>query len=159
MAGAAHANSPVVIPGVDGLAAHLGTEIGVSPWTSIGQSQIQRFAEVTGDHQWIHVDVERASKESPFGGPIAHGYLVLSLLPSLAWQVLTVQGPRLAVNYGLDRVRFLTPVSADRRVRLRVTLAELREAPMGTLATYENTFELEGAEKPACIARSLTLYV
>jgi acyl dehydratase len=158
MSEAPSSTSPIVIEGVDGLEALVGQEIGVSGWVPIDQDEIQRFADVTGDHQWIHVDVERAKKESPFGGPIAHGYLVLSLGPALSFGIFTVSNVTLAVNYGLDKVRFLTPVPSGSRVRLRVGIAEVRDASMGKLAAFDYTFELEGSEKPACVARALALF-
>jgi acyl dehydratase len=147
-----------VVVGIAGLESLVGREIGVSDWTTVDQPQIDGFGAVTGDDQWIHVDVERATRESPFGGPIAHGYLLLSLGPKLAWSIFTIEGVRLAVNYGSARVRFLTPVASGARVRLRVALAELRDAPTGKVAAYDYTFELEGSAKPACVARVLTLY-
>lgn len=148
----------IIVPGLAGLEALLGREIGISAWTPVGQPKIDHFAEVTGDDQWIHTDVDRATCESPFGGPIAHGHLLLSLGPALAWTIFTIEGVRLAVNYGLDHVRFLSPVPSGARVRLRVALAELRDAPNGKLAAYDYTLELEGSTKPACVARTLALY-
>lgn len=158
MSEAQQSSTPVVIDGVDGLEALVGKEVGVSGWVQIDQDEIQRFADVTGDHQWIHVDVERAKKESPFGAPIAHGFLVLSLGPALASGLFTVENVKLAVNYGLDKVRFLTPVPSGSRIRLRVGVAEVRDAPMGKLVAFDHTFELEGSEKPACVARALALF-
>ncbi len=158
MSEAPSSTTPIAVKGIAGLEALVGQEIGVSGWVPIDQEAIDKFADVTGDHQWIHVDVERAKKESPFGGPIAHGYLLLSLGPALSWGVFTVEDITLAVNYGLDKVRFIAPVPAGSRVRLRVGLAELRDNPMGKLAAFDYTFELEGSEKPACVARALALF-
>jgi acyl dehydratase len=148
----------IIVRGLAGLEPLVGREIGISAWMPVGQPQIHHFAEVTGDDQWIHTDVDRATRESPFGGPIAHGYLLLSLGPALAWTIFMIEGVRLAVNYGLDYVRFVSPVPSGARVRLRVALAELRDVPNGKLAAYDYTFELEGSTKPTCVARTLALY-
>lgn len=138
-----------------------GKEIGVSPWLTVDQSRIDAFAECTGDRQWIHVDVERAKRESPFGGPIAHGYLSLALVASLAIEAGAIPaGTLAALNYGVDKARFLTPVPAGARVRNRVALvsAEVKE-PGRILLKLHNTLEVDGAPKPALIAETLALIV
>ena len=139
----------------------VGKELGVSAWTAVTQEMIDDFAETTGDRQWIHVDVERARRESPFGGPIAHGYLTLSLIGGLAQQVGVVPGDAAAaLNYGLDKVRFLVPVKAGAKVRCRVVLSEAVDQGKGrTLVKMTNTIEIEGEEKPALIAETLAMLV
>ena len=137
------------------LTALVGQDIAVSEWTTVTQQQVDLFAEATGDHQWIHVDPERA-KAGPFGAPIAHGYLTLSLLPLLFAQALEVQNTRMGVNYGLNKVRFITPVPAGSRVRGRLKL--LSSEPVagdGVQQAWEVTVEIEGQAKPACVAESL----
>ena len=136
-----------------------GREIGVSDWTTVDQHRIDEFAACTGDRQWIHVDVERARRESPFGGTIAHGYLTLSLAASLAIEAGVIPADAAAaLNYGLDKVRFLTPVKAGARVRNRVVLLAVESKPQGrALLTLQNTIEIEGEAKPALIAESLAL--
>lgn len=139
------------------LAEALGTRA-VSEWLAVDQDRIDAFADATGDHQWIHVDPERASA-GPFGGPIAHGYLTLSLLPSLTQGLFSIGGLAMSVNYGLDRLRFLQPVPAGSRVRAVLELASAEETARGVRAGYDVTVEIEGAEKPALVARTITLYV
>jgi acyl dehydratase len=137
------------------LAACTGQEVAVSDWITVTQEQINLFAEATGDHQWIHVDVEKA-KAGPFGAPIAHGFLTLSLLPRLFESTVGVIESRMGVNYGLNRVRFMSPVPAGARVRGRMKL--LSAEPIsgnGFQMTWEVTIELEGASKPACVAESV----
>jgi acyl dehydratase len=133
----------------------VGTELGVSDWTKITQPMIDAFADVTDDHQFIHVDPEKAAQETPFGGTIAHGFLTLSLLAGMGYQVIPdIEGAQMGVNYGLNRVRFIAPVPAGARVRGRFTLAECREDKPGELTTtWEVTVEIEGADKPALIAQ------
>ena len=135
----------------------VGRELGVSGWVTIGQRRIDEFAECTNDNQWIHVDVERARRESPFGGTIAHGYLTLSMLSPLQNEVGVIPDDAgQAVNYGLDRVRFMTPVKADARIRMRVKLLSAEDRGDGrVLLKTENTFEIEGEDKPALVAESL----
>jgi acyl dehydratase len=136
----------------------VGQEIGVSSWVSVDQPRINLFANATDDHQWIHVDSERAKKESPFGGTIGHGYLSLALVaPALFETVLEPMGAKSVVNYGLDRVRFMAPVRAGKRVRSHVKLVALEAKGKGMLMTTENTVEIEGEAKPAVIAQSLVL--
>ena len=137
------------------LAACVGQEVAVSDWITVTQEQVNLFAEATGDHQWIHVDVERA-KGGPFGGPIAHGFMTLSLLPRLSESALSVVESRMGVNYGLNRVRFMAPVPVDGRVRARMKLLTAEPiANEGFQMTWETTIELEGSPKPACVAESV----
>ena len=139
----------------------IGHEIGVSGWCLIDQARINQFAECTGDHQWIHVDVDRAKRESPFRAPVAHGYLTLSLIGALAIEVGVVPSDAAAgFNYGLDKVRFLAPVPAGARVRLRVELAGVEEKDHGQiLLRTKNVLEIENNEKPALIAEALALLI
>ena len=142
-----------------GLGERVGQELGLSDWVTMDQSRIDAFASCTGDQQWIHVDVERAKRESPFRGPVAHGYLTLAMVAPLAMQVGVIPSDAAAgLNYGIDKVRFLAPVPAGARVRLRVVLAaiEPREGGQVIMKTV-NTMEVEGSEKPALIAETLTL--
>lgn len=135
-----------------------GQEIGVSEWHLVSQEEIQKFADATHDHQWIHVDPERAQRESPFGGPIAHGYYTLSLAPHLLAQVVVVKGIKMGINYGLNKLRFPGPVKVGRRVRLRATLADFEGIPRGAQATISLTFEVEGESKPGCVAEAVYRY-
>lgn len=139
----------------------IGESLGTSDWHEVTQAAVNQFAECTGDDQWIHVDVERAKKHSPFGGPVAHGYLTLSLVAGLSMQLgIAPKGTAAALNYGLDKVRFLTPVLVGARVRLHVKLVGFEEKGPGQyLMKAENTLEVEGAEKPALIAESLAMLV
>lgn len=138
-----------------------GTELGVSDWVAVEQSMINQFAGCTLDDQWIHVDVERAKKQSPFGGPVAHGYLTLSLVAGLALKIGAVPKNTVAAfNYGLDKVRFLTPVPAGAKVRLRINMISIEEkAPGQHLLKTENIIEIDGADKPALIAETLAMLV
>ena len=131
-----------------------GTALGVSGWVRVDQRMIDTFADATGDHQWIHVDPARAA-DGPFGRTIAHGYLTLSLLPRLVQQVYRVEGVRMAVNYGLDRVRFIAPVPVDSRVRVACALLGTESAGGGLRVRLEATVELEGGAKPACVAHTI----
>ena len=133
----------------------VGTELGVSDWHEVTQNAINAFAECTHDHQWIHIDVERAKKESPFGGPVAHGYYTLSLAPYLMDQIWTVEGIRMGVNYGLNKLRFPSPVPIGKRVRARATLDNAEDVTGGMQVTVGLTFEVEGASKPACVAEGV----
>jgi acyl dehydratase len=138
------------------LAAAVGTEIGVGDWLAIEQSRIDQFAEATGDHQWIHVDPERAAA-GPFGATIAHGFLTLSLIPALGQQIYRVEGVRMGINYGLNKVRFPAPVRVGSKVRARVTIAEATEVSGGGYQFVSRvTIEVEGQEKPACVAETVT---
>ena len=140
---------------LDELRSLVGTEIGVSDWLDVRQEQVESFAAATGDRQWIHCDVDRAKRESPYGTTIAHGFLTLSLGPALAEKILTVQGVKLAVNYGVDRVRFPSPVRVGSRLRMRLGLLAVRDIPGGLQATFKQTFEVEGQPKPACVVEAL----
>jgi acyl dehydratase len=130
----------------------VGQELGTSDWREVTQEAVNLFADATGDHQWIHVDVERATAESPFGGPIAHGYLTLSLLVPLLGQVLTVSDAVMGVNYGLNKVRFPSPVPVGSKVRATATLKEVTEFPGGLQYSLAVTVTREGGDKPVCIA-------
>ena len=134
------------------------TELGTSEWFEVTQQHVNLFAEATGDHQWIHVDVERATAESPFGGPIAHGYLTLSLLVPLFAQVLTVTDTVMGVNYGLNKVRFPAPVPVGSKVRMTATLTQVEEITGGLQLTFSCLIEREGGEKPVCIAEPVYRY-
>jgi acyl dehydratase len=141
---------------IDQLAAAVGEELGVSDWLEIDQARVDTFADATDDHQWIHVDQERAA-QGPFGGTIAHGYLTVSLIPALSQSIFTVEtdGPRL--NYGLNKVRFPNPVKVGSRVRASATLAELADVPAGKQLVVRYTIEIEGEDKPACVAETVVL--
>lgn len=143
---------------VHNLPSHIGEALGTSHWITVGQRHIDDFAACTGDHQWLHVDVERARRESPFGGTIAHGYLTLSLLAPTGLEVLAGRvAVKQAVNFGLDKVRFLAPVRAGARVRNHIRLANAEARHGGLLVTTENSLEIEGEDKPALHAVTLTL--
>lgn len=146
------------VNGVDELEPLVGKELGVSEWHVVPQTEIDLFAKATHDHQWIHVDPERCKRESPFGGPIAHGYYTLSLAPALLDQVLAVKGIRMGVNYGLNKVRFPSPVPIGSRVRLRATLAGFERFDGGAAGTLTLTFEIDGQKKPACVAEAIFRY-
>jgi len=136
----------------------VGQELGTSDWHEVTQEHVNQFAEATGDHQWIHVDVERAKAESPFGGPIAHGYLTLSLLAPLSSQVLVVTDTVMGVNYGLNKVRFPAPVPVGSKVRLSATLKAVEEVAGGLQLTLAAVIEREGGDKPVCIAEPVYRY-
>ena len=140
-----------VITGIDGLKAAVGQHLGYSDYLEITQERVNSFAEATGDHQWIHVDVERA-RSGPFGGPIAHGYLTLSLGPMLYPTVVRIEGFSMGVNYGANKVRFPSPVPVGAKLRLGVKLLDVEEITGGAQTTMEFTFECEGAAKPSCVA-------
>ena len=142
------------ITGIDELHAHIGQELGVSSWYEVTQQTIDRFAEVTEDFQWIHVDVER-SKQTPFGGTIAHGLFTLSLGPKFSYEIVDVQGFAFGVNYGYGKVRFPAPLPVGSKVRMRATLTSVEEVPGGVQFTITQTFEREGHDKPVCVAESL----
>lgn len=143
--------APRVLSGVDELKAAVGQHLGYSDYLEISQERVNQFADATGDHQWIHVDVERA-KSGPFGGPIAHGYLTLSLGPMLYPTVVRVEGFSMGVNYGANKVRFPSPVPVGSRLRLGVKLLDVEDVAGGVQMTMEFTFECEGAPKPSCVA-------
>lgn len=133
----------------------VGEVVGTSEWVVIEQQRINTFADATGDHQWIHVDPERAA-EGPFGVPIAHGFLTLSLLPVFTGKAFAIRSVRMGVNYGLNRVRFLKPVPVDSRVRAHFKLLSFEPIdPQGAQLTYEMTVEMEGGDKPVCVAESI----
>ena len=136
--------------------AAVGQELGVSEWVSIGQRRVNEFAEATGDHQWIHVDVERA-KEGPFGGTIAHGYLTLSLVPWLGSMVFKLATPGAKLNYGVNKVRFPSPVLVGSKVRARVSINGVTDIPSGKQLTVGHVIEIEGHDKPACVAETVVL--
>ena len=134
----------------------VGSELGVSDWLEIDQKRVNDFADVTGDHQWIHIDVERAKKESPYGAPIAHGFLTLSLIPALSKDNFRVQNATLAINYGLNKVRFLSAVPVGSRIRVRSELADAVAKDESTVdLTVRHTIEIEGVEKPAAVAEMI----
>ena len=140
----------------DTLPDFVGRSIGVSSWIDVPQTRIDAFADCTGDRQWIHIDVERAERESPYRTPIAHGFLTLSLLPIAVYELYAGLKAKKSINYGLDRVRFISPVRSGARVRVNATLLEAQERPEGWfLLRSENTVEIEGEEKPAIVAGSL----
>ena len=143
------------VTGLDALRALVGTELGRSRWFEIGQDRIATFADATDDHQWIHIDPERAARESPFGGTVAHGFLTLSLLPSMLSDVLVMVDAKLVVNYGLNKVRFPAPVPAGSRVRAAIVLAALDDEVGSTQLTLDVTVEREGGTKPVCVAEFL----
>ena len=138
------------------LRALAGQEVVVSDWLEVTQQRIDRFAESTGDHQWIHVDVARACRESPFGAPIAHGFLTLSLLSKFLNESVDFGPSRMGVNYGLNRVRFTDPVPVGSRIRARFSLARVEDLPGGVQLVWEVTIEREGAAKPCLVAEWLT---
>ncbi|WP_405135817.1 MaoC family dehydratase [Nocardia sp. NBC_01388] len=142
----------------DELRAAVGTEIGVSDWILIDQERIDRFADATGDHQWIHVDPERAAA-GPYGRTIAHGFLTLSLVVPMSAQVMQASFVRMAINYGLNKVRFITPVPVGSRIRGRFTLNSITDIPGGVQGERTVTIEIEGEPKPACVAESIARYL
>lgn len=142
---------------IDELLTAVGEQLGTSDWLEITQEQVNLFADATGDHQWIHVDAERA-KEGPFGGTIAHGYLTLSLLPQLMHQVYHVEGVRMGINYGLNKVRFPAPVPVGSRLRATAVLSEVKPVTGGAQSEATVTIEIEGSDKPACVAESVVRY-
>jgi acyl dehydratase len=133
----------------------VGQEVGVSPWVEVTQARVDAFADATGDRQWIHVDVERATRE--LGGPIAHGYLTLSLIAGLAPEILRVAGVGRGINYGADRVRFTSPVPVGARVRLRQEMLAAEPKAGGLQVRNRCTVEIEGADRPACVAETLSV--
>ncbi len=133
----------------------IGQEVAVSDWVDISQERINTFADATGDHQWLHVDVERAKRESPFKGPIAHGFLTLSLLPMLLENAIHMTDVKIAVNYGLNKVRFPAPVLVNSRLRARLKLLEVEDITDGAQMIWEVIIEREGSDKPVCVAESI----
>jgi acyl dehydratase len=145
-------NLGITLSSVDELPTLVGTDLGSSDWIDMAQNRVNDFARVTEDHQWIHTDPDRAARESPFGGPIAHGYLTLSLLSAFWEQLLEVDGVSMAVNYGLNKVRFPAPVAVGSRVRMAATVISVAEIAGGFQVVVEATFESDGVEKPVCVA-------
>lgn len=142
------------------LTDYIGVTLGHSPWTQITQDRVNAFADATGDHQWIHVDVERATRESPWKSPIAHGFLTLSMLPMLNQEVFSVTGTTASINYGMNKVRFPSAVKVGAEIRTRVELISAEPQGDGrTLASYRTTMEVRGEERPACVVESLVMYV
>jgi acyl dehydratase len=147
---------PRIIESIGELKSLIGQEVGVSDWFEVTQSRINAFAETTGDHQWIHVDPERAKTDSPFGTTIAHGFLTLSLLSPLSVQAVTVSGDfKMGINYGLNRVRFPAPVPSGARLRARFALQSVEDITGGVQITWGVTVEVEGAQKPSLVAEWL----
>lgn len=148
-----------VITSIDDAQALVGSELGVSDWLEIGQQRVNDFADVTGDHQWIHVDVERAKAESPYRAPIAHGFLTLSLVPALSKDNFRVENAKLAINYGLNKVRFLNPVPVGSRIRVRSELADVSAKDTAADLTVKHTIEIDGVQKPAAVAEMIVRVV
>jgi len=143
---------------LDELAAAKGEHLGTGDWLEVTQDRIDQFADATGDHQWIHVDAEKAA-QGPFGTTIAHGYLTLSLIPMLGKQIYHVDGIKMGINYGLGKVRFPSVVPVGSRVRAGAELVDVVDKPQGKQVTVRMTVEIEGSDKPACVAESMALYV
>ena len=147
-----------ILENIEELKTLVGQEIGISEWTTISQDRINKFADATGDHQWIHIDVGRAKNELPGGTTIAHGFLTLSLLPKLAQEIYKVKGLRHSLNYGSDRIRFTAPVPAESRVRGRYKLKSTEDVKdNGVKIIGEMTIEIEGRDRPACIVESISI--
>jgi acyl dehydratase len=144
-------SGPVVLHGLEGLRERAGQDIGTSSWRTVEQAQIDLFAKLTGDEQWIHVDPVRA-EAGPFGATVQHGFLTLGLATGLLWEVCTVEGFGVVLNYGLNKVRFPSPLRVGSRIRMHVALADVRELAGGAQAVYRLTYEIEGEPKPCCVA-------
>jgi acyl dehydratase len=147
-----------IFNGVDELKAAVGEDLGYSEWHEVTQESVNLFADATGDHQWIHVDVERA-KAGPFGGTIQHGYMTLSLIPMLVGQIYKTEGVKMGVNYGCNKVRFPNPVLVGSKVRASAKIASVEPSSLGFTVTAVVTIEIEGAAKPACVAETLSVVV
>ena len=145
----------LTVNGIDDLKARIGQELGVSDWHEVTQQNVNKFAEVTGDDQWIHIDPERA-KETPFGGTIAHGYYTLSLAPRFSYALFRLDGVAFGLNYGLNKVRFPAPMPVGGRVRMTAKVADVEDIPGGAQLKLQLTFEREGGEKPVCVAEALS---
>ena len=145
----------LTLSGLDEVKQHVGKELGVSEWHEVTQERINAFADATGDHQWIHVDPERA-KDTPFGGTIAHGYYTLGLGPMFSYSMFSVEGFAFGVNYGVNRVRFPAPLPVGSKVRMRATLASVDDVPGGAQISITQTFETDAGDKPVCVAESLS---
>jgi len=155
----ASAAPPTVVPSIADLKHFVGKPLGPSDWVEIGQSQIDAFADATGDHQWIHTDPRRAEKESPFGHTIAHGYLTLALAPVLIPRILEVRGASMVVNYGLDKMRLPAPVPAGSRLRVSGEIKSVRDLPNGAARVVLSLqFAIEGGSRPVCIADAIYVY-
>lgn len=144
--------------GVDDVANAAGTELGSSEWITVDQRRIDLFAEATGDRQWIHVDIEKA-RTGPFGTTIAHGFLTLSLLPTVLGELVKVDSVAMTINYGLGKVRFPSPVTSGSRVRGTSRIVSVEKLPGAAQVTYETVMEIEGADKPACVLESIARYI
>jgi acyl dehydratase len=147
----------ITLSGIDDIKAKVGEELGVSSWHEVTQQDIDTFADVTGDHQWIHVDVERA-KQTPFGGTIAHGYYTLSLVPKFTYELFSVEGFAFGLNYGVNKVRFPAPLPVGSKVRMRATLSSVEDVPGGIQVMTTCTLEREGGDKPVCVAETLARF-
>lgn len=145
-----------VFTSLEEVAAATGEELGTSEWVTIEQERVDKFADATGDHQWIHVDVERA-EEGPFGGTIAHGYLTLSLIPWLGSSVFSLETPGAKLNYGVNKVRFPNPVRVGSRIRSTVSVGDVTDLPAGKQLTLKHVIEIQGESKPACVAETVVL--
>lgn len=153
-------SDPRVFETVEAFEACIGQEIGVSGWVEIDQARIDMFAEATDDRQWIHIDVPRAKAESPYGTTIAHGYLTLSMLPRMMAEAYTLKPRTTGINYGLDKVRFIAPVPAGAKIRGRVVLDQVvRQKPDTIRGHFTITVEVEGGDKPACVAQAIAVYI
>ena len=147
----------ITLTGIDDIKSKVGEELGISSWHEVTQEDVDKFADVTGDHQWIHVDVERA-KETPFGGTIAHGYYTLSLAPKFSYELLSIEGFAFGLNYGVNKVRFPAPLPVGSRVRMRATLASVEDISGGIQVATALTFERDGGEKPVCVAETVARF-
>ncbi len=145
----------LTLNGLDDLKARVGDELGVSDWHEVTQDAIDQFADVTGDHQWIHVDPERA-KDTPFGGTIAHGYYSVSLIPRFSYELFSLEGVAFGLNYGANKIRFPAPLPVGSKVRMRMTLQDVADIPGGAQITMLCTLEREGGDKPVCVAETLS---
>lgn len=145
-----------VIQNLEELKSLIGQEISVSDWLALEQPRVNQFAEATGDHQWIHLDVERSQRESPFGGTIAHGFLTLSLIPQFLEQSVNMADVKMALNYGLNKVRFPAPVRVGSRLRARLQVLAVEDITDGAQVTWQVTVEAEGVDKPVCVAELIT---
>lgn len=148
-----------IVKGIAGLRDLVGQHVGYSEYAEVTQEMVNQFADATGDHQWIHVDVERARKESPFGGPIAHGYLTLSLASHFLFQCIEVEGISMGLNYGVNKVRFPAPVPVGSRIRGGCELVEVTDVPGGVQSVVRVTIEIEGGEKPAAVIDTVSRYL
>ena len=150
--------TPRTFNSISELTAAIGEDLGYGDWLEVTQERIDAFADATGDHQWIHVDPERA-KDGPFGATIAHGYLTLSLLPLLAGDIFTVNGPKLVINYGLNKVRFPSPVKVGSRIRANAEIVSIDDSPAGVTMVVRSTVQIDGVEKPANVAENVRVLV